>query len=309
MNPKQPKGEPGIFDTIPDSTLFSFEEFVTVITCTNVWYDYRPDEHPKSKWALQDINLTISPGEYVCIVGSNGSGKSTLAKLLKGLLFPTEGSVCVGKYNTLHHHDQWKIRQKVGFVFQNPDHQIVASTVQDDIAFGLENLGLSIQEMKKRIDRVLVDMGLSGLNEKEPHHLSGGQKQRLAIAGVVAMQPETIIFDEATSMLDPQGAKEVLSIMNRLHQQKQTTIISITHKMEEIDQATRIILLAEGRIQLDISKHELIDCFEHFEQWGIELPVYLQLFKHLKADGWPVKTNISDQEELVGELWRLLLTR
>lgn len=278
-----------------------------MITCTNVWFDYRPDEKPKSQWALQDIHLTISPGEYVCIVGPNGSGKSTLAKLIKGLFVPNEGSVCVGKYCTHHPQEQWKIRQKVGFVFQNPDHQIVASTVEDDIAFCLENLGLTTDEMKKRIERVLVDVGLSGLNKKEPHHLSGGQKQRLAIAGVLAMEPETIIFDEATSMLDPQGTKEVLAIMNRLHQQERTTIISITHKMEEVDQASRIILLAEGRIQLDIPRHRLMESMQAFEQWGMELPLYLQLLQRLKADGWPVKDNISDQEELVGELWRLLL--
>ena len=277
-----------------------------VISCKNVWYRYSSEEQSRGEWALQAINLSIDPGEYVCIVGPNGSGKSTLAKLIKGLLLPTKGTIEIGHDYQLCPELQWKIRQKVGYVFQNPDHQIVASTVQDDIAFGLENLGLSVEEMKKRIDRVLVEVGLSGLHQKEPHHLSGGQKQRLAIAGVLAMQPEVIIFDEATSMLDPQGTKDVLSIMKRLHQQKQTTIITITHKMEEIDQATRMILMAEGRIQLDIPKKELPRYFDQFDQWGLELPVYLQLFRQLQKDGWPLKSDIADQKELVGEIWKLL---
>lgn len=277
-----------------------------LIECKNVWYEYLSSEGQKQEWVLQDINLTISPGEYVCIIGPNGSGKSTLAKMLKGLLLPSRGSVHVGKYTTRDQDERWEILQKVGLVFQNPDHQIVAPTVQDDIAFGLENLGLSVLEMKKRINRVLKEVGLSGLNRKEPQHLSGGQKQRLAIAGIIAMQPEIIIFDEATSMLDPQGTKDVLSIMKSLYQQKKT-IITITHKMDEIHQANRIILMAEGRIQFDIATHELVNYIDYFDQWGLELPTYLQLFRQLKRDGWPIKENISNQEELVEELWRLLL--
>lgn len=277
-----------------------------MIECKNVWYEYLSSESQKQEWVLQDINLTISPGEYVCIIGPNGSGKSTLAKILKGLLLPSRGSVHVGEYTTHDQDERWKILQKIGLVFQNPDHQIVASTVQDDIAFGLENLGLSVPEMKKRIHRVLKEVGLSGLNMKEPHHLSGGQKQRLAIAGVVAMQPETIIFDEATSMLDPQGTKDVLSIMKSLHRQKKT-IITITHKMEEIHQANRIILMAEGRIQFDIATEELVNYIDYFDQWGLELPTYLQLFKKLKRNGWSLRENILNQKELVEEIWRLLL--
>jgi len=276
-----------------------------VIRCENVWYRYSSAEEPEGEWALQDIQLTIQAGEYVCIVGPNGSGKSTLAKLLKGLLLPSKGSIVIDN-DLLCEENQWQIRQKVGYVFQNPDHQIVASTVQDDIAFGLENLGLPVSEMKKRIEQVLDEVGLSGLHEKEPHFLSGGQKQRLAIAGVLAMQPDIIIFDEATSMLDPQGTKAVLSIMKKLHQQRRTTIITITHRMEEIDQASRIILMAEGRIQLDIAKKELPNYVPQFEQWGLELPVYLQLFRQLQKDGWPLKSEISDQKELVGEIWTLL---
>lgn len=277
-----------------------------MISCKNVWYRYSSEGQSENEWVLQDINLTISSGEYVCIVGPNGSGKSTLAKLIKGLLLPSNGSITIGHEHTLCQENQWTIRQKVGFVFQNPDHQIVASTVQDDIAFGLENLGVPVDEIKQRIDRVLEEVGLTGLHEKEPHHLSGGQKQRLAIAGVLAMQPEIIIFDEATSMLDPQGTKDVLSIMKKLHQEKKTTIITITHRMEEIDQASRIIVMAEGRIQLDIPREEFPNYFDQFEKWGLELPVYLQLFRQLQQDGWPLKSDISSQKELVGEIWKLL---
>lgn len=277
-----------------------------MITCKDVWYDFSPEEQQQENWAIQNINLTIQPGEYVCIVGPNGSGKSTLAKLLKGLLIPNRGSICIGNKNSQNPDDQWEIRQKVGLVFQNPDHQIVASTVEDDIAFGLENISLSVDEMKKRIDSVLNEVGLVGLNKKEPHHLSGGQKQRLAIASVIAMQPEIVIFDEATSMLDPQGTKDVLSVIKQLHQQKKT-IIYITHHMEEITNADRIILMAKGRIQLDISPSELIAYSDYFEKNEIELPIYIQLCKQLYEKGWPIKRDISNKDELVGEIWKLLL--
>lgn len=276
-----------------------------MIKCTQVWFDYSPDEHPEEQWALQDVTLTLSPGEYVCIIGPSGSGKSTLARLLKGLHLPTKGTVWVDKYNTHQQNNLWKIRQRVGMVFQNPDHQIVASTVQDDIAFGLENLGLPIPEMKRRIERVLTEVGLTGLDRREPHHLSGGQKQRLAIAGVVAMNPEVIIFDEATSMLDPQGKKDILSIIQRLHHQKKT-ILHITHSMEEIFMANRVIIIAEGRIQLDIAQDQLYEHVDHLEKWGLELPLHLQLYQQLQALRWPIKKGISNQEELVKEIWRLL---
>lgn len=278
-----------------------------MIKCTNVWFDYSPDEHAKDEWILRDMNLSIRPGEYVAIIGPNGSGKSTLARLLNGLLTPTQGKVQIGEYDTsiTNIEQQWLIRKQVGVVFQNPDHQIVGSTVQDDIAFGLENLGIPIDDMKQRIQQVLDVVGLAGLGNKDPAHLSGGQKQRLAIAGVLAMQPEVIIFDEATAMLDPQGTKDVLAIIDKLHKQKKT-IIHISHVMDEILLADRILLMAEGRIRLDISADQFYAHIDELKKWRLSLPLYLQLYRELKRVGWTFHNKISNKQELVNEIWKLL---
>lgn len=275
-----------------------------MIKCTNVWFDYDPVEHPKDDWALQGIDLSIHSGEYIAIIGPNGSGKSTLSRLLNGLLVPIHGTVSVGEYDTKQSADQWLIRQIIGIVFQNPDHQIVGTTIQDDIAFGLENLGLPVDEMKRRIRDVSRKVGLTDLDQKDPSHLSGGQKQRLAIAGVLAMQPEVLIFDESTSMLDPQGTKEVLSIIQHLHQQKKT-ILQVSHAIDEVLLAERILLIAEGKIQLDIRQDQLYAHLHQLEKWGLELPLHLQLYRELESRNWPIR-EIANRRELVNEIWRLL---
>lgn len=276
-----------------------------VIQVTGVWFHYQPEEAPREDWALQDINLSIMPGEYVSVIGPNGSGKSTLSRLLNGLLLPVEGEVVIGERRTANAQDLWHIRRQVGIVFQNPDNQIVAPTVQDDVAFGLENLGVSRDEMKERIRAALEAVGLSGLEEREPHHLSGGQKQRLAIAGIIAMQPKIIVFDEATSMLDPQGRRDVLNIIRGLNQ-KGTTVIHITHSASEAFLAERIIVMAGGRIQLDLPAEELYPKAMILEKWGLEVPLAVRLHQRLLGHGWQLQERITSIEDLVTDLWRFL---
>lgn len=276
-----------------------------LIEVSNVWFDYLPDETARDKWVLKNVNLTFHQGEYVSIIGPNGSGKSTLARCLNGLLLPVEGQVSVHDKSTQSEADLWEIRQWIGMVFQNPDNQIVATSVQDDVAFGLENLGIPREEMLVRIKDALEAIGLSGMEQREPHHLSGGQKQRLAIAGILAMQPEMIIFDEATSMLDPKGRHDILSIIRQLHQ-KGTTVIHITHSADEAFRADRVVVMAEGEVQLDLPTMELYPKATILNQWGLEVPLAVELHQRLIQQGWSLQTEISKTEDLVTELWRFL---
>lgn len=277
-----------------------------IINVNNLWFDYAPEQAPRDKWALQEINLSIQSGEFVSIIGPNGSGKSTFAKLMNGLLLPTEGSLTVAGISTFNEDHIWQIRRRVGMVFQNPDNQIVASTVEDDIAFGMENLGIPRAEMKERMEQVLSLTGLVGLEKQDPHSLSGGQKQRLAIAGVLAMQPDVIILDEATSMLDPQGKKEVWDIVQKLHREKNKTIIQVTHKAEEAFMGKRIIVIAEGRIQLDMPSHQLYPNAMCLKKWELDVPLAVELHHVLCQQGLPLPNKISSEEELVHALWTLL---
>ncbi|MBA4495918.1 energy-coupling factor transporter ATPase [Paenactinomyces guangxiensis] len=276
-----------------------------LIQVSGVWFDYQPEESPQENWALKEINLSIQAGEYISIIGPNGSGKSTLARLLNGLLLPVKGNVIIGGKKTTNEQDLWQIRRQVGMVFQNPDNQIVATTVQDDVAFGLENLGVPREEMTGRIRLALEATGLSEMEEREPHHLSGGQKQRLAIAGIIAMQPEAIVFDEATSMLDPQGREDVLQIIRELHQQG-TTVIHITHSAREAFLAERIVVMAAGQIQLDLPSGELYPQSMLLKKWGLEVPLPVELHHRLLQHGWPLQREITSLEDLVNELWRFL---
>ncbi|TCS94157.1 energy-coupling factor transporter ATPase [Hazenella coriacea] len=276
-----------------------------LIQVSNVWFDYLPDETPKDKWVLKNVNLTFQKGEYVSIIGPNGSGKSTLARCLNGLLLPVEGDVSVNDKFTHSEADLWEIRRWVGMVFQNPDNQIVATSVQDDVAFGLENLGVPREEMIVRIHETLEAIGLSGMEQREPHHLSGGQKQRLAIAGILAMRPELIVFDEATSMLDPQGRQDILTIIRQLHQ-RGTTVIHITHSAHEAFLAHRVIVMAEGEVQLDLPTTELFPKAMMLKQWGLDVPLSVELHQRLIQHGWSLQTEISKTEDLVNELWRFL---
>ncbi|MRG28604.1 energy-coupling factor transporter ATPase [Laceyella tengchongensis] len=276
-----------------------------ILHVSNLRFHYQPDALSKERWALKDIQLTVGAGEYVSIIGPNGSGKSTLARIIAGLYLPTEGDVHVCGRATSNEHELWQIRRRVGMVFQNPDNQIVAPTVQDDVAFGLENMGLPRDEMKARVAQALQWVGLAGMEEREPHHLSGGQKQRLAIAGVVAMQPDIILFDEATSMLDPQGRAEVCQLIKSIHE-RGTTVIHITHSAQEAFMAERLIVMAEGQIKLDTPVAELYPQAMKLKEWDLDVPLEVELHHRLVKAGWPVRASITSKEDLVSELWRLL---
>lgn len=273
------------------------------ITVKNLTYRYED----ATKQAIQGLSLTVYKGEWLSILGANGSGKSTLAKLLNGLFLPSEGEVIVNGLLTNNNDDLYRIRQQVGIVFQNPDNQIVATTVKEDIAFGLENLGVSPSIMEERIIETAEKVGLRAFLDYEPHRLSGGQKQRLAIAGILAMKPAVIILDEATSMLDPEGKKEVLETVRVLNREEEMTVISITHDIEEAAQADRIIVLDGGRIALEGSPRTVFSHEEQIEALGLELPFIVLLRNSLMNKSLPIKRDVFTEEELVDELWKLKL--
>ncbi|OYD06601.1 energy-coupling factor transporter ATPase [Paludifilum halophilum] len=276
-----------------------------VIELTGVGFHYSTSESPWKQWALSGVDLTVRPGEYLAIMGPNGSGKSTLAKMLNGLLVPVKGSVRVEGLDTRNPDAVSTVRRKVGMVFQNPDNQIVGTTVRDDIAFGLENLGVPRDEMIRRIEKVLQRVGLAGMEERSPHHLSGGQKQRLAIAGVLAMRPQVIVFDESTSMLDPGGRREVLQAIGDLQRQG-TTVIHITHSAAEASRAERIAVMTEGSIRRIGSPGEVFRDPDQLRNWLLEPPPSVELLDRLRKRGMPVRSGLFNTDELVEELWALL---
>ena len=228
------------------------------------------------KRALNGISLDIEKGSFTAIVGMNGSGKSTLAKCLNGLLTPTSGAVIVSGFSTKDDEHIWDIRSRVGMVFQNPDNQIVSSIVEDDVAFGPENLGVEPSEIRKRVDDALKRVGMYELRDKGAHMLSGGQKQRIAIAGAVAMRPECIVFDEPTAMLDPKGRESVMQIIRELNSDGITCIL-ITHFMNEAEQADRVIVLKDGRVLCDRTPDELVSDREMIDRAGLEMPPLIAL--------------------------------
>lgn len=251
--------------------------------------------------ALSGVNLSIDKGEFISIIGSNGSGKSTLAKLLNVLLVPTKGQVLVDGLNSSNQDNVWKIRQKVGMVFQNPDNQLVATTVEDDVAFGPENLALPSNEIRERVDKSLDMVGMGGYQSHPPHELSGGQKQRIAIAGIIAMLPDCIVLDEPTAMLDPMGRKEVLKTIKYLNAEEGITVILITHFMEETIFSDRIVVMQEGKIK-DINKP--LNIFQNVDlirDAGLDVPVAVQMANELRNSGLKVP-DIMDIEELVDAL-------
>ncbi|WP_332632868.1 energy-coupling factor transporter ATPase [Halalkalibacter flavus] len=265
-------------------------------------YEYAND------YAIKDLSVSIEANEWVAILGRNGSGKSTFGRLLNGLHLPTKGTVMVSGLSTKNESDIWSIRNVVGMVFQNPDHQFVATTVRDDIAFGLENLGVSREIMEERITKYASLVGISHLLEAEPHRLSGGQKQRVAIAGIMALEPEVIVFDEATSMLDPIGRKEVMETIQMLHQ-RGVTIISITHDMDEAVLASRLLLFHEGRLVLEGRPEELFSKKERLKELGLSLPFSVELQRELEEEGITLRKTCLSESELMNELWTLYLAK
>lgn len=259
-------------------------------------------------YALTNISFQVYKGEWLAIVGHNGSGKSTLARLLNGLQFPGKGAITVSGLK-LSDENVWEIRRRVGMVFQNPDNQFVGTTVQDDVAFGLENHGVPREEMVKRVHDALKRVRMSDFLDREPHHLSGGQKQRVAIAGIIALKPEVIILDEATSMLDPVGRKEVLETIRQLKQEAGLTVISITHDLEEAAQAERMIVMNRGEVYREGTPRDIFQMDETLTALGLDIPFPVKMAKALKARGLDLPEIYLTDEELVDALWTLHLNK
>ncbi|MCX5974836.1 MAG: energy-coupling factor transporter ATPase [Coprothermobacterota bacterium] len=265
-----------------------------------VCYSYT-DRTTAPVFALSGINLEIEAGDFLCVLGPNGSGKSTFGRLLNALLIPTEGEVLVDGLDTRDSRNTWAIRQRVGMVFQNPDNQIVGTQVEEDVAFGLENLGIPRQEMRRRVEENLTRVGMLAYRQHPPHLLSGGQKQRVAIAGVLAMQPQSIVLDEATSLLDPKGRLEVRKILVQLHHEG-VTLILITHLMEEALLADKLVILNEGRIVLSGSPQEVFGQSEMLRHCHLEAPTVVRLAQALRDQSVALPNRILQVEELVDEL-------
>ena len=253
-------------------------------------------------YALRNVSFEIYEGEWLAIVGHNGSGKSTLAKLLNGLQFPKEGTIKVNGM-LLTEETVWETRKQIGMVFQNPDNQFVGTTVQDDVAFGLENNGVPREEMVERVNNSLEKVKMAQFLDQEPHHLSGGQKQRVAIAGVIALRPSIIILDEATSMLDPRGREEVLETVRELKKDHTMTVISITHDLEEAAKADRILVMNKGELYREGSPEEIFQMDEELVGLGLDIPFPVKMSKVLREKGISLSRHFLSEEELVAELW------
>ncbi len=258
--------------------------------------------------ALNSISFSVNKGEWLAVIGPNGSGKSTLAKMINGLLAPYQGSVEVNG-RLLNEDSLWQIRKEVGIVFQNPDNQFVGATVEDDVAFGLENLGIDRQEMVQRIHEVLKQVRMEAFLKKEPAKLSGGQKQRVAIAGILALRPDVIILDESTSMLDPLGRKTIIKTVRELKEKYQLTVISITHDIDEASQADRILILKEGKVMKLALPEAVFSLGEDLIEMGLDLPFAEKLRLCLKEQDVPVPDKYLTEEELVEWLSQSYLTK
>lgn len=273
-----------------------------MIEIKNLVYEYEEADHP----AVGGVDLTIEKGEFVAVLGHNGSGKSTMAKCLNGLFQPTRGDVIVDGMNTKEEEDIWKIRARAGMVFQNPDNQIVATVVEEDVAFGAENLAVEQGELRRRVDDALAAVEMTEYKDDQPHKLSGGQKQRVAIAGILAMNPDYIILDEPTAMLDPRGREEVMKTILRLNKEEGKTIILITHFMSEAVQADRVAVMEEGKLVLEGPPREVFNQVDTMKSLGLDVPQVTELAARLKAAGVPLPDGILDREEFVDALCRAL---
>ncbi len=281
---------------------------MTMIQAKDVHYDYlqytEDNEKPEVKHALKGIDLEVKKGQFIAVIGPNGCGKSTFAKHINALLIPSEGSVFVEQIDTKDQTRVWDIRQKAGMVFQNPDNQIIASVVEEDVAFGPENIGVPTEEIWKRVDNALALTGMTAYREKSPNKLSGGQKQRVAIAGVMAMKPECIVLDEPTAMLDPEGRKEVMAAMKELNREQGVTIILITHYMEEIVDADMIFVLEDGRVSMSGRPEYIFTQVEELKRVGLDVPQVTELAHELRKAGVDIKEPILTAEEMAEALCR-----
>ena len=279
------------------------------IAVNNVSYQYtrrnENDEVIETLSALSALDFSIEEGSFVCILGHNGSGKSTLAKLFNALQLPTEGTILVSGMDSREEKNIFPIRREVGMVFQNPDNQIIASVVEEDVGFGPENIGLPTDEIWRRVNNALSAVHMEAYRLKSPNHLSGGQKQRVAIAGTLAMEPKTIVLDEPTAMLDPSGRKEVLESVLELKRKKGISIILITHYMEEAVDADRILLMDSGKLVMDGSPREVFQNVERLKEYRMDVPLITELAHKLQKKGFPIEKTILKKEELEEELLKL----
>lgn len=266
----------------------------------HVFYKYEDTE----KYAVKDVSISAQKGEWVALVGHNGSGKSTIAKLLNGLLFPEDGLIKIGHF-VLSEKNIWDIRRQVGMVFQNPDNQFVGATVQDDVAFGLENHGVPHDTMVERVESALNEVGMQSYAVHEPARLSGGQKQRVAIAGVLALQPDVIILDEATSMLDPRGRAEVMETIRIMREQEDITVISITHDLDEVLFADRVIVMNNGEVHSEGAPQEIFEQADAMREIGLGVPFIIELQEKLVAGGFETGSTVLSEGALLDQLWKL----
>ena len=273
-----------------------------MIRIQRVTHIYKKESTKQEVKALDNVSLDIREGEHIAVLGHNGCGKSTLAKHLNALLLPTAGTVEVDAVDTANEADLWTIRQIVGMVFQNPDNQLVATTVEEDVAFGPENMGMEPALIRQRVDEALALVGMSQFKDKGPHLLSGGQKQRVAIAGIIAMRPKYIVFDEPTAMLDPIGRKEVMDTMQRLNREEGITVINITHFMEEAVLADRVVVMDHGRIVLSGTPKEVFTQVDFLKQMQLDVPPIAELAALLHKEDTHIAADIMTIEEMVREL-------
>lgn len=270
-----------------------------MIKVDNVVYEYKSYVEDEIVAAVKNLSLEVKKGEFLVILGHNGSGKSTLAKMMNGLLLPTSGDIYVMGMNTKDEDKIWDIRQKAGIVFQNPDNQIVATIVEEDVAFGPENQGIEPKEIRKRVDEALEIVEMSEYKKHAPHLLSGGQKQRVAIAGILAMNPDCIILDEPTSMLDPIGRIEVMNTIKKLNKEEGKSIVLITHYMDEAVQGDRVITMSQGEIVMEGTPREIFSQVEKIKELGLDVPQVTELAYELNKEGINITQDVLSVEELL----------
>lgn len=279
-----------------------------IIEIIGTSYVYKAhDEGQKDVTALYDIDLEIKKGEFLVVLGRNGSGKSTLARLMNALLLPAKGTVYVNGFNTVDDKLLWEIRKSTGMVFQNPDNQIVGTIVEEDVAFGPENIGVLPDEIRKRVDEALETVGISEYKKHAPHLLSGGQKQRVAIAGILAMKPECIVLDEATAMLDPIGRKEVMKVLKRLNSRERITIIHITHHMDEAASANKVAVMDKGRLVVLGTPREVFSNVKRMKDLGLDVPQVTELIYELNQLGFEFPPDILTVDEAFECLAKVIL--
>lgn len=274
-----------------------------MIRIEDLVFNYTRDNDQEEVSAIKGVSFAIEKGSFTAIIGRNGSGKSTLAKNINALLLPTSGAVYVNGYNTSIEENLWDVRQSAAMVFQNPDNQIVSAIVEDDVAFGPENLGIEPSEIRKRVEDSLKAVNMYQHRKKGPHLLSGGQKQRIAIAGAIAMKPECIVFDEPTAMLDPKGRSEVMAIIKALNKEG-ITVVLITHFMEEAAEADRLIIMDQGEVKLDGTPREVFLQIDALREMNMDVPMTVELAHRLRKRGIHVPENIINMEEMVEYLWQ-----